>query len=489
MLHNKIAFKDEKGRSRIVKKPVIKLIELAPKFKRRPFEPRPYQPIAIKHLLDMDRCILGAGMGLGKTISTIDAIQSLQMMGEGPPVLILAPKRVATSTWVDEVLKWEHTAGIDVVPIVGSEDDRSRALRKDAQIFTMNYENIVWLVDKMGSKFPFKTIVADESTRLKSFRLRQGGKRAQALAKVAHSVTKRFWGLTGTPAPNGLIDLWGQMWFVDKGQRLGKTFSAFTDRWFRKSYDGFSLQALPHAQDEIQNAIKDVFLSIDAKDYFDLNAPIIDDVYVDLPIKARQQYTAMEKEMFTEIDSHGVEAFNAASRTIKCLQMANGAIYVDEEKNWKETHDEKLQALEEIIEEAAGMPVLVAYHFKHDLARLQHAFPKGRQLDANPDTIKDWNMGKIPVLFAHPQSAGHGLNLQDGGNILVFFSHWWNLEERQQIIERIGPVRQLQAGHDRPMFIYNIIARGTMDEDVIERVESKREVQDILMSAMRRRLG
>jgi len=195
----------------------------------------------------------------------------------------------------------------------------------------------------------------------------------------------------------------------------------------------------------------------------------------------------MEKRMFMELEGIEVEAFNAAARTIKCLQIANGAAYVDDSQNWREVHDEKLQALEDVIEEASGAPVLVAYHFKSDLARLKHTFPKGRMLDANPQTIADWNKGLIPILFAHPQSAGHGLNLQDGGNILVYFGHWWNLEERLQILERIGPVRQMQAGHNRPVFIHNIIARDTVDELVIDRIESKKEVQDLLLEAMKKR--
>lgn len=191
--------------------------------------------------------------------------------------------------------------------------------------------------------------------------------------------------------------------------------------------------------------------------------------------------------MFTQIASQDIEAFNAASKTMKCLQLASGAIYTDDKGNWTEVHDAKIQALESVINEAAGMPVLVAYHFKSDLARLLKAFPKGRHLDAAPQTISDWNTGKIPVLFAHPASAGHGLNLQDGGNILVFFSHWWDLEQYQQIVERIGPTRQVQAGHNRPVFIYNIVAVGTTDELVIERRDSKRAVQDILLDAMKRK--
>lgn len=191
--------------------------------------------------------------------------------------------------------------------------------------------------------------------------------------------------------------------------------------------------------------------------------------------------------MFMDLEGNKIEAFNAASRTIKCLQMCNGAVYTDDAGNWTEVHDAKIDALAEVVEEAAGAPVLVAYHFKSDLARLQKAFPKARVLDVESSTIEDWNAGKIPILLAHPASAGHGLNLQDGGNIIAFFGHWWNLEERDQIIERIGPVRQAQAGYDRPVFIYDIVAADTVDELVMARRESKRSVQDILLEAMKRK--
>lgn len=455
---------------------------------RKVFEARPYQTMMVDHMLDTPRCAIWCSMGGGKTVATLTALEILQMVEEGP-ALVVAPLRVALGTWPDEVLKWEHLRGVNVSAIVGNEKERISALKAPAQIYTTNYEQLVWLVAYWGDKWPYATVVLDESTKVKSFRLRQGGKRAQALGSIAHSRIKRIIELTGTPASNGLKDLWGQAWFLDAGNRLGRTYSAFTQRWFTKGYDGFSLSPLTGAQAEIQDKLRDVCLTIEAKDWFDLREPIITDIEVALPVKARKHYKEMEKEMFTSLDTgHEVEAFNAAAKTQKCLQIANGAMYVGEGAiEWTELHKAKLEALDSIVEEAAGMPVLVAYHFKSDLARLLKAFPQGRQLDKNPQTIRDWNAGKIPVLFAHPASAGHGLNLQDGGNIIVFFGLNWNLEEHLQIIERIGPTRQMQAGYDRPVFIYRIIARDTVDELVLERLETKREVQDILMSAMKRR--
>lgn len=449
------------------------------------FTPRPYQTMIRDHILDVPRCAIWAGMGMGKTTSTLNAISDLGLVQDGI-TLVLAPKRVALSTWPDESAKWTHLSCMGVVPVLGTEAERTRAARIDAPVHTCNYENLEWLVEHWGARWPYKTVVADESTKLKGFRLRQGGRRARALGKVAHTKATRFIELTGTPSPNGLGDLWGQAWFLDQGVRLGRTFDSFRTRWFRPAPNGFGSVALPHAQAEIQDLLRDLCLTVDAKDWFDLRDPIVNNIYVDLPIKARKLYQDMERQMFMQLDEHEVEAFGAAARTIKCLQIANGAAYVgDSNLQWKELHDAKLQALESVVEESAGMPVLVAYHFQSDLARLQKAFPAGRQLDADPATIKAWNAGRIPILFAHPASAGHGLNLQDGGNILVYFGHWWNLEERMQILERIGPTRQMQAGHDRPVWVHNIIARDTVDELVIERVNSKREVQDILLAAMK----
>ena len=463
---------------------------------RQKYVPRAYGGLITSHLTDLDRSAVFAGMGLGKTVCTLTGISNLILAGESAPTLVLAPLRVAKTTWPDEVKKWDHLSGLSVIPIVGTEAERRAALRFDAPIYTTNFDNLVWLIEHFGDRWPFANVVADELTRLKAFRLRQGGLRAQALGRVAHTKIKRFTGLTGTPAPNGLIDLWGQMWFVDKGQRLGRTFDSFKQRWFRPSPDGFGSVPLPHAQAEVEAALRDVCLTVDAKDWFDLEEPIVNNIYVDLPVKARRLYKDMEKELFMELEGHEIEAFNAAAKTQKLLQLASGAVYLDPQtegdhdsrrsRAWKEAHDVKVQALEDIIEEAAGAPVLVAYHFKSDLTRLLKAFPKGRALDANPQTITDWNAGRIPVLFAHPASAGHGLNLQEGGNILVYFSHDWNLENRLQILERIGPVRQKQAGYDRPVFVHNILARDTIDDVVLARISSKAGIQEALMQALKR---
>lgn len=453
------------------------------------FKPRDYQLPAINHIALLDRSALWAGMGLGKTVSTLTALDNLFLVGDSYPALVIAPLRVARSTWPDEARKWDHLSSIVISPVVGTETERIAALKRDASVYTINYENLPWLVNYYGSKWPFRHVIADESTKLKGFRLQQGSKRARELARVAHTLVQRFTNLTGTPAPNGLIDLWGQTYFIDKGMRLGRSFSAFQDRWFQaiqKGDAGYTqLRPLPYAQEEIQDRLRDVCLTIDAADYFDLEQPIVNNIFVELPGKARLLYQQMEREMFMELAGIEIEAVNAAARTNKCLQLANGAAYIDDKQNWEEVHDAKLQALEDIIEEAAGAPVLVAYHFKSDLTRLQRTFPKCRVLDADPVTIQQWNAGRIPILLAHPASAGHGLNLQDGGNILVYFGHNWNLEERMQILERIGPTRQLQAGHNRPVFVHNIIARNTVDELVIARVETKKTIQEILLEAMK----
>lgn len=478
----------------------------------KPYTPRPYQLIASDFLIANPRCALWAGMGMGKTVSVLTALDALRFTGlETKPALILAPLRVARSTWPNEAAKWEHLQDFRIVPIIGTPAERAAALFQRADAFTINYDNLPWLVDHLKDNedpWNFGAIVADESTRLKNARpsvqtsktgkkfIRvAGGRRAGALARVAFQ-SPRFIELTGTPAPNGVEDLWGQAWFIDQGQRLGRTNESFIQRWFRPKKNGYGSEPLAHAQAEIQNKLKDVVLALNPKDWFDLRDPIVNVIKVDLPPKARKHYKEMERELFTVLEGHEIEASNAASKTIKCLQICNGAMFVDppdtyaeaasKTRKWIDLHDAKLDALESVVEEAAGMPVLVAYHFKPDLARLLKCFPKGRALKTQKDE-DDFKAGIIPVLFAHPQSAGHGIDgFQDVTNIICFFGNWYDAELHDQIIERIGPVRQLQSGHERAVFIHYIVADRTIDERVIDVVRGKCSVQDALKDAMRR---
>lgn len=457
--------------------------------------PRPYQRLMYEFAMRVPRCALFAPMGFGKTSTVLWLIDTWLLAGTVRKVLIIAPKRVALATWPNETREWSNFSHLRVVPIIGSAAERAATLRQDADAYAINYDNLVWLIETLNGEWPFDAVIADEGMRLKGFRLRQGTKRSQALARVIHSRAKRFILLTGTPAPNGLHDLWGVLWFLDQGRRLGRTYDAFQNRWFgfQRASDAVMAHktfvkriAFPHAQQEIHDSIADVCFTLKVQDWFDVDEPIVNRVYVDLPPLARKHYREMEREMFTQIGEQGIEAFGAAAKTIKCQQISSGAAYLEgSNTQWEVLHDEKLDALESIITEAAGAPVMVAYNFRSDLARLQAWFPQARVLDSDPKTVDAWNAGQIPVLLAHPASAGHGLSLQHGGNILVFFSLNWNLEEHMQIQERIGPVRQKQSGYDRPVYIHHILARDTVDELVLERLSSKREVQDVLLEALK----
>lgn len=460
------------------------------------FKPRPYQSAIIEHIISHPRCAVFAGMGMGKTSSALAAVAALKLLGDVRRVLILAPLRVAAGTWPSEVAKWDFPLSVAVCN--GSPAARRQALSSGADVVTANYELLSWLVAEQGAAWAFDMIIADESTRLKSFRLGGGGgSRAKSLSKVAWTAVRRFVLLTGTPAPNGLIDLWGQLWFIDRGERLGRSFSAFRGQFFTQRRVGASafavkLEPCPWAQAEIEKRLQDCCISLRPEDYFPLEQPVVMPVPVDLPDSVRALYKQVEAQMYAELSTGDViTAVSAAARTVKCLQIASGGCYVTDANTgeatdeWQDLHDAKIEALRSIQEETAGEPLLVVYHWRFDLIKLKKAFPAGREMDRRGDVIAAWNRGEVPMLFVHPASAGHGLNLQDGGRVVVMYSHWWDLEQYQQVIERVGPVRQMQSGHPRSVLIYNIIARGTVDQLVIKRMEGKATVQELLMQGLK----
>lgn len=468
------------------------------------FTPRRWQRPMIDHLFQFERSALWAGMGTGKTAPVLALLDALYMSGESHPTLILGPLRVVKKVWTNEAAKWNDFRGLSIVPVVGSADERHAALRIDAPIYTCNYDNLPWLVEHFGDRWPFRTVVADESDNLKGHRVSEqvstlgkvfyragGASRAAALAKIAHTKIKRFYELTGTPSSNGLTDLWGQLWYLDKGRRLGNTYEAFFNRWFKHGHDGRGVEPLGHADAEIHALVGDICKSIDIRDWTPIDEPLINNVIVDMPRKARKIYHEMQEKLYAEIDDRSVEAFNGAAKTQKLLQLANGAVYVDplaeddqdpRSKEWKEVHDEKILALKEIASETGGRPLLVFYEFKSDLARLLKAFPRGKSL--NDSTEELFKTGTLPMLFVHPKSASHGIDgWQQNCCDCVFFGHNWSLGRRLQAIERIGPTRQLQAGTGKKVTIHNIIMENSVDELVMLRHETKREVQELLLES------
>jgi len=490
----------------------------------------------IRFMLHVARCAVWCFMGGGKTSAVLFIFDAFLLAGLMKKALVLAPLRVARDTWPNEAKKWRQFAGMRIAFLEWTPAEREflrargnylKLLKRDEKckedatkaakalaltlrpaavaarlkvletvdIQCVNYDLVQQLTAIFSDEWPWDMVVADESTRLKGLRIKQGAKRANKLSKIAFSHVGRWINLTGTPSPNGLVDLWGQTWFLDAGHRLGKSFDAFQNRWFgyKRVKDAVSPGKVyverivfPHSQTEIEGLLKDVCLSLNPKDWFDLKEPIVRTIEVELPEKARKHYREMEKKMYTEIQNLGVEAFGAAAKTMKCLQLANGFIYTNnEETKWVEVHDEKLDALESIVEEASGMPVLVAYQFKPDLVRLKKRFPDGLDLSTK-EGMRRAMAGEGRLWFGHAASMGHGVDgLQYHSNIMVYFAHWWDFEQRLQIVERIGPMRQLQAGFDRPFFVYNIVARRTVDETVLKRIDTKRSVQDLLLEAMK----
>ena len=444
------------------------------------FVPHEYQKYATKFIEENDISALLLDMGLGKSVITLTAIRNLIIKGKVGRVLVIAPLRVARSTWPDEIAKWDHLHDLTYSVAVGTEKERLEALRKNVEIVIINRENVDWLVNKSGYRFNFDMIVIDELSSFKSY----SAKRFKALLKVRPYV-ERIVGLTGTPSSNGLMDLWAEYRLLDFGERLGRYITRYRLKYFtpdkRSATVIFSYKLLPGAEDEIYNAISDITISMKAKDYLKMPDLIINEVTVDLDLAERRTYETLRKEMVVQIsEQEEIDAVNAASLSGKLLQMANGAVY-DEDKRVLRIHDKKLDALEDLIEAANGKPVLIAYWYKHDLERIKERFNVREIL--NDQDIRDWNNGKIDVAVIHPASAGHGLNLQQGGSTMIWFGLTWSLELYEQANARL-----YRQGQNETVVIHHIITKGTIDEDVMLALKRKEKMQSALIDAVKARL-
>lgn len=482
---------------------------------------RPPQVPMVDWVMQHKRMALWAGMGIGKTSGVLVALDWLKLLGEidpRQPLLVIGPMRVARDTWPEEIRKWDQFKNLSITPLIGVPPARIKLLNLKSDIFTVSYELAPWLVsvfyDDGGrlrdprKPWPFRIVVADEADRLKGFREKSWGEkrkdkagnskkgrsglRAYHLSRIAHNLTDRWMNLTGTPAPAGLKDLWGQTWYLDRGERLGRTYGSFQKRWFRKKWDSdYGFEPMPGADKEIHEKLHDIALTIDPKDYFNLQEPIYSRIYVNLPPQARKLYEQARSEMYIGLEElrkqpGGINIVNAGVLSMKCLQLANGAVYT-QRPEYVEVHNAKLEALDSIISESGGAPIIVAYNFQSDLHRIQKAFPKAVQL-ATREGMDRFKRGLAQIGLAHPKSLGHGIDgLQYVCNIMVYFGHDWKTGERMQILERIGPMRQFQAGREDGFFVYDIVARGTEDENVMRVHHENITVQNVLLDAMNRR--
>ncbi|RIW36036.1 DEAD/DEAH box helicase [Bacillus salacetis] len=448
------------------------------------YKPYHYQAYATQWIIDKKKSALFLEMGMGKSIATLTAILELMYdYFDVAKVLVIAPLRVASTTWEEEVEKWDHLKGLRISKVLGNEKQRVAALYRKADIYIINRENVTWLVERFDSDWPFDMVVIDELSSFKSSK----AQRFKALKKVRPFI-KRMVGLTGTPAPNSLIDLWPQIYLLDGGERLGKTVTGYREKYFlpdkRNQMIVYTWKLKEGAEDAIHERLSDICVSMKAKDYLELPDRINNVISVELPMKAKEQYDRLEKELILSIEEADVLAGSAAVLANKLLQMANGAVY-DEDGEVKPIHDEKLKALDELIETANGNPVLVFYGYQHDKDRiLKHLKKlKPRILQTDQD-IKDWNQGKVQVLLAHPASAGHGLNLQTGGNIIIWFGLTWSLELYQQANARLW-----RQGQKQSVVIHHIIAKDTIDERVMKALEDKDVSQAALMEAVKARMN
>ncbi len=442
------------------------------------FNPHDYQKFATNFILEHPISAVLLDMGLGKSVITLTAIDELiYNQFEVSKVLIIAPLRVARDTWPTEIEKWDHLKGLTYSVAVGSEAQRKTALMQKADIYIINRENVDWLINNSGFPFNYDMVVIDELSSFKSYQ----AKRFKSLLKVRPTV-KRIVGLTGTPSSNGLMDLWAEFKILDMGKRLGRFISHFRSNFFdpdkRNQQMVFSYKPKIGAEDEIYRLISDITISMKSADYLKMPECIINEVSVTLSEKEQKAYNTLKQDLVLSIKDDEIDAVNAAALSNKLCQMANGAVY-GEEKQVFEIHDKKLDALEDLIEAANGKPVLVAYWFKHDLERIKKRF-NVREIKSSAD-IADWNAEKISVAVIHPASAGHGLNLQAGGSTLIWFGLTWSLELYQQTNARLW--RQGQTSDT--VVIHHIIAKGTIDEQIMTALSRKEKTQSALIDAVK----
>lgn len=437
----------------------------------------PYQLKAVQHIMANPKSALLLDMGLGKSVSTLTAIKYLMFQElEIMKVLIIAPKRVAESVWDAEIDKWHHLSNITISKVIGTEKQRLKALNSKAHIYTIGRDNIPWLCALYGGhNLPFDMVVIDELSSFKN----PSSRRFKSLRKAIPSVD-RVVGLTGTPAPNGLIDLWSQIYLLDEGERLHKTVTKFRGLYFEKRYSGWGYDVTEYGEKRIPELINDIVISMKKEDYLDMDEPIINDIVIELSPDIRKKYEEFEKEAVLEIFSglDEITAVNAAALRSKLLQFSNGAVY-DADKKVHHIHNLKLDALEDIVEEANGKPVLVAYCFEHDRDRILKKFKKAVHLKSDQH-IKDWNAGKIPMLVMHPASGGHGLNLQKGSNIIAWFGLNDSLELYQQFNARLH-----RQGQDQVVIINRILCKGTEDYSVVKNLDRKEKGQAGLMESVK----
>lgn len=434
----------------------------------------PYQHRAIEVIKQRRRCGLALEMGLGKTASTMTAVRDLIDGCAADRVLVIAPLRVANSVWAQEAKKWEHLRGLKVAVCTGTERQRLTALQKTADVYVINRENVPWLVEQY-KVWPFDMVVIDESSSFKA----QSSRRWKALRRVLPH-TEYMVLLTGTPTPNSLLDIWAQQYLIDQGAALGKTFTGFKQRFFDGDFMGYRFKPKPGAAEKIHDLLSDTWVSMAAADYLQLPARIDLIEAVQLPPAVAKAYAEFERTLLAELpDGQEIEASSAAVLAGKLLQWCNGAAYTDDKGNWALIHDAKLDALEDIVSDNPE-PMLVAYNFKSDLARLQKRFPDAVVLDKDPATIDRWNAGEIPMLLAHPASAGHGLNLQQGGSLCVWFGLTWSLELYQQFNARLH-----RQGQTRPVRIVHLVAEGGIDQRVMAVIGQKDAQQSALLDALK----